>query len=246
MLWLSSLSGILVTRACVLVCDEGVSGLDYLQGLKEALQSSTDWFLSYGLWGLLLLSVSEAVFFPVPPDTVLIPLVGSALDRGVGWALLLALATTLASVGGSWAGYGLGVWGGRPVLNKVVRNHERIEQVERFFDRYGAWAVAIAGFTPIPYKVFAIAGGVFHVNLAVFTLGGLLGRSARFFLVALAVFYFGESIMRNLDIVFAGTLVAVLLYVTYLVIRSQRAKRQAISPASTVVEAREVRKRGRA
>ncbi|NLN90457.1 MAG: DedA family protein [candidate division WS1 bacterium] len=199
--------------------------LELMDGLRETLQNATEWFLSYGLWGLALLSIVEAIFFPVPPDTVLIPLVGSSLDRGVGWALFLALVTTLTSVGGSWIGYALGVWGGRPVLNRIVRNHEKIDQVERFFDRYGAWAVAIAGFTPIPYKVFAIAGGVFRVNLVGFTLGGLLGRSMRFFLVALAVFYFGESILANLDVIFKASLALVLAYVVYLVLRARRAKR---------------------
>lgn len=204
-----------------------MTALDFMDSIKGALDHSTEWFLSYGLWGLTLLSIAEAVFFPLPPDAVLIPLVGSALDRGVGWPLLLALVTTLASVGGSWIGYGLGVWGGRPVLNKIVRNHDKIDQVERFFERYGAWAVAIAGFTPIPYKVFAIAGGVFRVNLVGFTLGGLLGRSLRFFLVALAVFYFGESIMSNLGIVFKVSLALVLAYVVYLIVRARRAKRRA-------------------
>lgn len=204
-----------------------MSWLEFIEHLKDWLHASATWFEAYGLWGLALLAIAESSFFPVPPDTVLIPLVGNSLDKGIGWTLILALVCTLSSVFGSWIGYAIGVWGGRPVLNKIVRKPEKIARAEEFFERYGAWAVAIAGFTPIPYKVFAISGGVFRVDLLGFTLGGLLGRGLRFFLVALAIYHYGEQIKENLDIIFMVSLVVVVTYAIYLVIRSRRARKLA-------------------
>jgi membrane protein YqaA with SNARE-associated domain len=90
-------------------------------------------------------------------------------------------------------GYGLGRIGGRPLLERWV-SAERIQLVQRHYQRWDVWAVAVAGFTPIPYKVFTISAGVFLLDFIRFVIASMLSRSARFFLVAGLFYLFGPTI----------------------------------------------------
>ena len=102
---------------------------------------------------------------------------------------------SIASVLGGLIGYYIGLFGGRPVFNWFFRKHpEQFEEVEKLYNKYGAIAVFFAGFTPIPYKVFTIASGVFKMNLLGFTLVSIAGRGLRFFIIAIALILFGEKI----------------------------------------------------
>lgn len=139
---------------------------------------------------LVGLSFAEATFFPVPPDVMLAPMV--LADRGAAWRL--ALLTTLASVFGGLFGYLIG-WGALELVLPVV---ERIGYLEAYlsaveaFREYGVWFVILAGFTPIPFKIITIAAGALGMPVAGFLLGSVIGRGARFFLVAAVIFSGGE------------------------------------------------------
>jgi len=128
------------------------------------------------------LSATESVIFPVPPDVMLAPM---ALAKPARW-WRFALICTLASVLGGLLGYLLGqfalewVWPWIERFGKV----EAFERVQTLFVTYGFWIVFVAGFTPIPYKVFTIASGAAGIGLLPFVLGSVIGRGARFFLVA--------------------------------------------------------------
>ena len=163
----------------------------------------------YAVVALFLISVAESSFFPIPPDILLITLVLSDPDRGV-W---LAMVTTAGSVFGGVIGYFIGLWGGRPMLKRFVAEHT-IEKVQRQFDRYGGWAVGIAGFTPIPYKVFTIASGAFVFKLPVFVVASALGRGGRFFLVAGTIQFFGAWMVELIERYFnVGSLVLIVVIV---------------------------------
>lgn len=157
--------------------------------LKDIAGWTINTFRPYGPWGLFILSFSESSFFPVPPDILLIAL---ALVEP-GQSLFLAGVTTAGSVLGAAFGYFLGLKGGRPILRKFV-SEEKIGKVQDYFNRYDVWAIGIAGFTPIPYKVFTIAGGVFSINFTRFLIVSLLSRGARFFLVGGLIYLFGPTI----------------------------------------------------
>lgn len=139
---------------------------------------------------LVGLSFAEATFFPVPPDVMLAPMV--LADRGAAWRL--ALLTTLASVFGGLFGYLIG-WGALELVLPVV---ERIGYLDAYlsaveaFREYGVWFVILAGFTPIPFKIITIAAGALGMPVAGFLLGSVIGRGARFFLVAAVIFSGGE------------------------------------------------------
>lgn len=155
--------------------------------LKSLVKWTLDKFLPFGPWGLFVLSFAESSFFPVPPDVLLIAL---ALVEPKA-SFFLAAVTTAGSVLGAMFGYFIGLKGGRPILRKFV-SEEKIASIHNYFAKYDAWAVGIAGFTPIPYKVFTIASGVFYINFFRFVLVSILARGARFFLVGTAIYMFGN------------------------------------------------------
>lgn len=143
---------------------------------------------------LAAIAFAESSFFPIPPDVLLIPL-------GLGqptWAFWYAAVCTVGSAIGGLAGYGLGYWGGRPLITRMFGD-EVVGRVHDYFQRYEAWAVVIAGFTPIPYKVFTIGAGLFYVNLRIFMVASLLSRGARFFLVAALLYAFGPPIRAFIE-----------------------------------------------
>ncbi len=139
--------------------------------------------------GLFLLSFAESSFFPVPPDILLIAL---ALIEPKA-SFYLAFITTAGSVLGAIFGYFIGLKGGRPLLERFV-SKEKITLIHNYFNKYEAWAIGIAGFTPIPYKIFTISAGVFYINFGRFVLVSILSRGTRFFLVGGAIYFFGPTI----------------------------------------------------
>ena len=150
------------------------------------------------------------MFFPIPPDVLLAPMTLAQPGRWWGFAAL----TTVASVLGGLLGYLIGyaaIEVVTPLLHRLGY-WEGFQTAQSWFGRYGFWAIFAAGFTPIPYKVFTIAAGAAHMGLLPFTLGSLVGRGARFLLVAGLVRWGGapieHHIRRYIDRIGWATLVA--------------------------------------
>ena len=133
-------------------------------------------------WYLGGLSFVESSFFPVPPDVMLAPMCLARPER----AWHLALLTTLTSVAGGLLGYAIGYFAIDALLPWLQTSQywSAYQKAIDWFGEWGFWAVFIAGFSPIPYKVFTIAAGGLSMALLPFTLASLIGRGARFFLVA--------------------------------------------------------------
>jgi membrane protein YqaA with SNARE-associated domain len=127
------------------------------------------------------LSAAESVIFPVPPDVMLAPMTLALPQHWFRYALLC----TVASVLGGLLGYLLGHYALEAVLPWVERagRLQTFHEVQALFVRHGFWIVFVAGFTPIPYKVFTIASGAAGIGLLPFVLGSMVGRGGRFFLV---------------------------------------------------------------
>jgi len=145
------------------------------------------------LW-LFIIAFIESSVFPIPPDVLLIGM-GVANPQ---LSFLYAAICTAGSVMGGMLGYGIGYFGGHPIATKLFKK-ERVEAAERIYQRYDIWAVAIAGFTPVPYKVFTILTGVMEAKFWRFVVVSALSRGARFFMVATGLFFFGEAIRGFLD-----------------------------------------------
>jgi len=143
---------------------------------------------------LFILSFAESSFFPLPPDVMLAPMTLSQPKR----ALFFALLTTVASVLGGVLGYMIGLYAidwVMPWLQNSVYGASFI-RVQSWFEQWGVWAVFLAGFSPIPYKVFTIASGAFGLVFLPFVVASILGRGARFFLVAGLIGWGGERLDR--------------------------------------------------
>ena len=128
------------------------------------------------------LSFAESSFFPIPPDVMLAPM--CLADRQRAWRF--ATITTVTSLLGGIAGYGLGYFlfeAIEPWLHDMGYRPAYLKGKE-WFDTWGIWAVFVAGFSPIPYKIFTISAGVAALNFPGFVIASLIGRGARFFLVA--------------------------------------------------------------
>ena len=193
------------------------------------------WVLAWGdsPWGALALFVLafwESSFFPIPPDGLLIALAAGNLPFALGFSAI----STLGSLFGAMLGYWIGMRGGRPLLNRLFAE-ERILYVERQYQRRDVWAVTIAAFTPIPYKVFAIGAGAFRLNFRRFMLASLLGRGGRFFLVGFLITIFGTQVEAVVDEYFDVLAIAfvVLLILGFIVIRFVMRPRAAAADASS-------------
>ncbi|MCA1959377.1 MAG: hypothetical protein LDL33_01175, partial [Desulfomonile sp.] len=126
-----------------------------------------DWVLSwaetpYAVPALFVLAFAESSFFPVPPDVLLIALAISIPAKSLSYALVCSVGSVLGGMGGYLIGYEFM----EAIGNKIIAFYgftDRWDMVGSLYNRYAAWAVGIAGFTPIPYKVFTIAGGAFRI-----------------------------------------------------------------------------------
>lgn len=173
----------------------------------EFLHNTAVWISSFSEspfgWAILfIIAFAESSFFPLPPDILLIPL---ALSNPA-LALVYSGVCTLGSVFGGMFGFRIGDWGGKKLLSKLV-SKEKIEMVKHYYQKYDVWAVGMAAFTPIPYKVFTISAGVFNLNFKRFVLASILGRGGRFFLVGILIFIFGPAIRDFLNSYFEAVVI---------------------------------------
>lgn len=150
------------------------------------------------LWILAVMSFTESSFFPIPPDILLIPMVLAAPTR----AWRIALVCSVSSLLGGIFGYMIGAYFFNVVGQPIVDFYHLQAQFERFqslYNEYGAVIVGVAGFSPIPYKVFTIASGVTNLDLTTFIVTSAISRSARFFLVAALLWKYGEPIREFIE-----------------------------------------------
>ena len=182
-----------------------------MHGIIEFFKNCALYFMNMGEVGLFALAFMESSFFPIPPDFILIPMCLMHPEE----ALLYATIATIGSAIGGMFGYAIGKFGGRPALNFFFKKQqEKILEVEKLYNKYGVWAVGAAAFTPIPYKIFTIASGVFKMNLLGFSLVSIIGRGMRFFIVAAALMLFGEKIKANLEwIIISVSILIIVFYV---------------------------------
>lgn len=184
-----------------------------------------DWVLywaetPYGTWALFLLAFSESSFFPIPPDVLLIALAVAVPKKSLKYALICSAGSVLGGCFGYLIGWQFMASIGRPIVDFYGLG-AKVEHIGAFYNKYDAWAVGIAGFTPIPYKVFTIAAGVFKINFSVFVLTSVVSRSARFFIVGGLIYIFGAKIQGFIDKYFNILAVAftVLLVLGFVVIK---------------------------
>jgi len=184
-----------------------------------------DWVLHwaetpYGAWALFLLAICESSFFPIPPDILLIALAVAVPRKSFKYALVCSAGSVI----GGCFGYLIGWQFMASVGDRIIDFYglsSKVEYIAALYNQYDAWAVGIAGFTPIPYKVFTIAAGLFKINFSVFVLASLVSRSARFFLVGGLIYAFGPKIQKFIEKYFNILAIAftVLLVLGFVVVK---------------------------
>lgn len=170
---------------------------------SRGLRKLYDWTLSFSRTkhaqaSLFALSFAESSFFPIPPDVLLIAM---TVAHRYKWWIFASIATAGSVLGGIFGYYiGLSLFEavGKPII-EFYHFQEKFETVGRLYEANAFLAVFTAAFTPIPYKVFTIAGGVFQIPLYELIIASLLGRAGRFFAVAGALRIFGQKIADAIE-----------------------------------------------
>lgn len=152
----------------------------------------------YGTPALGVLAFAESSFFPVPPDVLLMALCLGKPRRSLWFAAVCSVASVVGGVFGYWIGSV--IWDQvSGIFFSYVFSHEIFDKVSILYRDNAFWAVFTAGLTPIPYKVFTIAAGVFHIQFPLFVVASIVSRSSRFFAIALLIRFFGPPIRDFID-----------------------------------------------
>ena len=152
----------------------------------------------YGVWALFFIAMAESSFFPIPPDVFLMVLCIAIPPKSFRYAAICAVGSVLGGV----IGYGLGMGFMDTIGVKIIALYglqDKYEVVQNLYQQHDALALAAAGFTPLPYKLFTITAGAFKINFGTFILVSLLSRSARFFLVAAFIYKFGAPVRHFIE-----------------------------------------------
>ncbi|HOJ42935.1 MAG TPA: YqaA family protein [Syntrophorhabdaceae bacterium] len=176
---------------------------DVLATRQNFIRKMYDWILHwaetpYGTSALFILAFTESSFFPIPPDVLLIALCLSKPKRSFYYALICSIGSVLGGASGYLIGLAFMDTIGMKILS-FYGFHEQYQYVQQLYMKYDAIAVGIAGFTPIPYKVFTISAGAFKISFSVFLIASIISRSLRFFLVSALIYIFGNPIKTFID-----------------------------------------------
>ena len=194
------------------------------------LHDLADWVVRFATsdWAIIVLGVTsffESIFFPIPPDPLL---VGIAILQP-HLAVWLGVLVTVTSVAGAVVGHWLGQRLGRPLLYRLFAE-KKVQLVEDTFKRYGMLAIVVAAFTPLPYKLFAISAGALDLDRRTFVIASLVGRGTRFITLGALVYFYGESIEKfiaeNFEAITVGVSLALIVgVVAWAIVRRRRPER---------------------
>jgi membrane protein YqaA with SNARE-associated domain len=182
---------------------EGVSPAPTEPEKRGWMRRAYDWTLKWadrpgGKRALFILAFAESSFFPIPPDVLLLALAVGAPTKAFRFALICSAGSVLGGI----AGYGIGLWGyemiGQPIV-QFYKGEAVMEKIRGYYDQHGFLGILIAAITPIPYKVFTIASGLFKYNFVEFVVASVIGRSFRFFCVAAVIKYFGPTVKEYIE-----------------------------------------------
>jgi membrane protein YqaA with SNARE-associated domain len=191
--------------------------------LNEQTNKLKNWFVENSdskksQWLLGIISFTESSFFPIPPDPFLM---ASLLFKQNRWIYYSSLVT-ITSVLGAMFGYLVGHLFNEFVVEVLVKYYkfeDEFNKVAELFGNNTFWTMFISAFTPIPFKVFTISGGIFGVNLLVFIIASILGRGLRFFIIGFFMKVFGERlgkiVFKYFNLITIIILVLVIVYLLF-------------------------------
>ncbi len=200
------------------------------------LKDLYDWVLNWsnskwGAFALFALAFTEASFFPIPPDVLLIALCLGVRSRSFYYVAICSLGSALGAVFGYSIGYFLW-WSEAQEFSRFANfffniipgfSNEIFFDIKQKYEEWNFWVIFVSGFTPIPFKVFTVSAGAFNINFSLFLIASLVARSARFLIIGGLIWKFGEPIRSFIDkyfnilaILFSALLVGSFFIIKYL------------------------------
>ncbi|MEE2758568.1 MAG: VTT domain-containing protein [Candidatus Thermoplasmatota archaeon] len=180
----------------------------------DAWDSYVQWSLDLGLPGLGILSFTEAIIQPIPPEALTLPMFIEAQGNPLA-IFLIWIVATLTSVAGAVVGWWLGKVLGRSFAEQFIQQ-KHITRLDNLIERYGSAGMFIAAVSPIPYKVLAWVAGMGEMDKRQFVIAGLCGRGLRFGVQAVAIGLWGSQILKflaNPVIWIALTVIALMVFI---------------------------------
>jgi membrane protein YqaA with SNARE-associated domain len=192
--------------------------------MKDHLFKRWEWFVEraeghHARFWLVVIAFTESSLFLIPPDVLLVAIL---IARGERW-MYYATLTTVASVAGALFGYAIGMFFYDTIGIQILSAYgllDKMEFVRTQFSNDTFLVILFTAFTPIPFKIFTLIGGFLHVNVIAFTLAALLGRGARFFLVAYIARTVGEIGWKKYEAMMPYALaISIVLFVAFVAYR---------------------------
>ena len=167
------------------------------------LRKCYDWTINwsktkYASWALFFIAFAESSFFPVPPDVLLIPMVIAERKKWFQIALICSIGSVLGALLGYFIGYQFYELIGQKIVD-LYNLQGAVDIVSTKYHEHAFLAIFTAAFTPIPFKVFTIVAGLVKISLMSLIVASAIGRSARFFMVAILIRIFGEKIQYFIE-----------------------------------------------
>ena len=179
-----------------------------MQWLKNLYNWVLEWSNSkWGAFALFLLAFTEASFFPIPPDVLLIALCLGSRSKSLYFVAICSLGSALGAIFGYSIGYFLW-WNGSQEFSQFANfffniipgfSTEIFFDIKQKYEEWNFWVIFVSGFTPIPFKVFTVSAGAFNINFNLFLIASLIARSARFLIIGGLIWRFGEPIRSFID-----------------------------------------------
>jgi membrane protein YqaA with SNARE-associated domain len=203
----------------------GAKDVNVIKKIRGWIRGMYDWTMKWAdspqsLMALFLIALAESSVFPIPPDVLLIAIVAANTQRWWSAALLCSAGSMVGAMVGYWIGMVAMPTIGQPIID-FYHAQTAWGRVEAFYDDYGIWFLLVAAFTPVPFKVATIAAGATGMAFWPFVIVSLIGRSARFFIVAIVLRIYGAPVRAMIEKHFDVLSVAfvALLIAGFLVIR---------------------------
>lgn len=176
---------------------------EFYHWVMGSLRRLYDWVLSwgkskYGAWALFVLAIAESSFFPIPPDVLLIFLSLSLPKRSFWYVTVCTVGSVIGGALGYMIGVGFYETLGQPIITSLGLA-AKFEVVGQLFQDNAFLTIVTSALTPIPYKVFTIAAGLWKINFGTFMFASLVGRGLRFLMVGTLIFFFGKPIRRLIE-----------------------------------------------
>ena len=167
------------------------------------IRACYDWTINwaktkYASWALFLIAFAESSFFPVPPDVLLIPMVIAERKKWFQIAIICSVGSVLGALLGYFIGYQFYELIGQTIVD-LYNLQSAVDIVSAKYHEHAFIAIFTAAFTPIPFKVFTIVAGLVKISVTTLIVASAIGRSARFFIVAILLRLFGEKIQYFIE-----------------------------------------------